>query len=175
MLAARHVVIEQQTQRVRRRSRRREEVVLTAQALEEGRKRIKLTTKNSRQKVTRTTYKSYRNSIHEWYNINRPQYCNDDGELVFEIIRNKCAASLDSLHEEANTFKDFLNARTHISKVKDDGTPARASVGTLMGFRSAFNYFVWTHEMDNATGPPYEWLACLKSYYAGLKNSKYTM
>ena len=106
----------QQPRQVRRRSRHRAEVALTTEALEAGRKKIRLTTKNSRQKVTRTAYKSYRNTIHEWYSINRPDDCNEDGELVFDVIRTKCASSLDLLYEEAQTFKDFLNARTHISR-----------------------------------------------------------
>ena len=96
----------EQTRRLRRKSRRREEVVLTPEAREEGRKKIRLTTKNSRQTVTRRAYKSYINSVHEWYSINRPQYCNGEGELIFKVIRDKCAESMESLHAEAKTFNN---------------------------------------------------------------------
>ena len=162
----------QNARRLQRKSRRREETVLTDEARNEGRKRIRRTTINSRQKKTRTTYSSYRNSIHEWYAINRREVCNDRGELMFDQIYQNCM-DLDKLYEEAESFKDFLNARTHIRKFQDAAKtiPAKASVGTLMGFRSAFNYYVWT-ERDSSTGIPYEWNQCLKGCFQGLKNGE---
>ena len=82
-----------------------------------GRKRIRAITTNSRAKDTRTTYKSYLNNIHEWYYINRPEHCNDNGEMNFDLIRELCSQSLDDLYDQGTTFNLYLNARTHIRKV----------------------------------------------------------
>ena len=49
--------------------------------------------------------------------------------------------------------------------------PAKAGVGTLMGFRSAFNYCVWTHK-ENSTDVPFTWNQCFKGYFGGLKNGE---
>ena len=161
--------VRQQTQR---KSRRREEVVLTDENRVEGRKRIRLTTINSRQKKTRDVYQSYRNTIHEWYAINRPEICNERGELIFERIYENCLYRA-GLEEEAKQFKDFLNVRTHIRNYVDaeKKIPAKAGVGTLLGFRSAFNYYVWTHK-ENSTGVPFAWNQCFKAYFGGLKNGE---
>ena len=159
-------------QRAPRRSRRREEVVLTEENREVGRKRIRLTTINSRRKKTRDCYKSYQNSIHEWYAINRPEICNERGELIFEKIAENCLTKA-GLEEEAKQFKDFLNARTHIRKYQDAARkiPAKAGTGTLLGFRSAFNYYVWT-DKENSTGVPWAWNQCFRGYFGGLKNGE---
>ena len=155
---------------VGRKSRRRQEVVLTDESRAEGAKRIKKMTIDSRQKKTRDVYKSYVNSIHEWYYINRPELCNERGELIFEMVAENCLDH-NQLFNEVDDFKQFLNARTHIRNFQDEAKtiPAKAGVGTLMGFRSAFNYYVWTRH-SNSGGVPLEWLASLKSYFQGLKN-----
>ena len=77
---------------------------------------------------------------------------------------------IDKLHEETRCFKYFLNVRTHIRKYQDAERkiPAKAGLGTLFEFRSAFNYFVWVHR-DSV---PYEWNQCLKPYLQGLKNGE---
>ena len=159
-------------QQAQRRSRHREEVVLTEENRVEVRKRIRLTTINSRRKKTRDCYKSYQNSIHEWYAINRPEICNERGELIFEKIAENCLTKA-GLEEEAKQFKDFLNARTHIRKYQDAARkiPAKAGTGTLLGFRSAFNYYVWT-DKENSTGVPWAWNQCFRGYFGGLKNGE---
>ena len=110
-------------------------IVLTDENRIKGRKRIRLTTINSRRKKTRDCYKSYQNSIHEWYAINRPEICNERGELIFEKIAENCLTKA-GLEEEAKQFKDFLNVRTHIRNYVDaeKKIPAKEGVGTLLGF-----------------------------------------
>ena len=82
-------------------------------------KRIRATTINSRQKATRNVYKSYVNTIHEWYSLHRREVCNDDGELIFDKIAENCLTP-QGLKDEAKSFKKFLNARTHIRKFLDE-------------------------------------------------------
>ena len=157
-------------QQVPRKSRRRKEVLMTEEDEIQASKRIRATTINSRQKATRNVYKSYVNTIHEWYSLHRREVCNDDGELIFDKIAENCLTP-QGLKDEAKSFKKFLNARTHIRKFLDEEKkiPAKAGVGTLLGFRSAFNYYVWTRKEDSL-GIPYAWNACLRGYFQGLKN-----
>ena len=90
--------------RVGRKSRRRQEVVLTDEARSVGKKRIRRMKVNSRKQKTRNVYKSYVNSIHEWYSINRPELCNEDGELIFTKVAENCL-NYDKMCKEADEFE----------------------------------------------------------------------
>ena len=52
---------------------------LTADEVENAKKRIRSTTKASLQSNTRNVYKSYMRGIDEWYFKNHPEYCTADG------------------------------------------------------------------------------------------------
>ena len=71
-----------------RRSRRRAEVSLTADAEEEVARKVARTLRNSHSRHTITSYRSYCNSIHEWYAVNNPSVCDTDGLLQPELFED---------------------------------------------------------------------------------------
>ena len=154
-----------------RRSRRREETQLTESDVQRSVKRVRLTTKRSRAAKTKSGYNSYMNSVHEYYCINHPELCTDTGDLDAAKVREK-AKTTEGLEDLAKGFKVFLDTRTHHKDRDKNGNPLPARVGSLTGYRSAFNYYVWTKDLDHPIGTPPAWLGCLKDYYTGLKNTE---
>ena len=176
----------------RRRSRRREELSLTGDMEEEVSRKIRRTLKNSHSKKTLESYKSYMNSVHEWNVINNVEVCNLDDELdpeQFDVAistvegliphtPSSSPASSSPSHflpspagfeEQANKFKKFIQTRTHAKLKNADGTPARAKIGSLRGYRSAFAWFVWTRR---ARPVPAEWDQQMRGYFRGLNRAE---
>ena len=84
---------------------------------------------------TKDVYVSYIRTIFEWYGKNHPSVVDPKtGEIdrmkFHEIIRDE-----DKLLNESNIFHTFLESRPHHKFKKPDGTPQRALIGTLNGYR----------------------------------------
>ncbi len=148
----------------RRRSRRREETVMTEQDEDAAMVKIRRTMKHSHAKGTRNVYCSYLNSIHEWYELNAAHLCTFDGALCPELF-DEAIAHAHGMETQADKFRTFISERTHGTLKNADGTPARAKIGTLRGYRSAFSWWVWT---NRSKAVPAQWDQEMKQYFKSL-------
>ena len=111
-------------------------------------------------KKTRDASKSYLNSIHDWYFINRSELCSERDELIFEKVTENCKLWIWLCWLMRLIVSNFFWTRGHISvNFKTTQKQCRlrwVGVGTY----------------PNCTGVPYEYNQCLKGYFTGLKNGE---
>ena len=131
---------------------------------------IRQTTTESRTKSTRDNYACYYQPIHEWYAIHAPQMMTDDGKLDAQKVRDACDTR-DGLRQQLALFKKMMDTREHYKKtLPNSDKRAPASLGTKMGYRNDFGYYVWGKDVDEETlGIPHGWHAGLREQYSDLK------
>ena len=156
----------------RKRSRRRRapEVRMTAEEELQVEMDIRNTKRESRTKTTRANYSSYYQPMHDWYAIHAPHMLAADGTLDALKVRTACE-SKPGLKEQLAHFQKMIGTRKHFKRTLDNGDKAPASLGTKMGYRTAFGYYVWAKDVDeDDLGIPAGWHAGLKEYYSGLRH-----
>ena len=151
-----------------RTSRRRPEKRMSEARIEEARQNVKRTKTESRASSTRYNYSSYYPAMHGWYKIHAPELMNNQDELDASKVRAACSTD-EGLKEQLKHFENFLESREHIREKLPNGDPAKAKLGTLLGYRTSFGYYVWAKDVEGSLGIPPQWHAGLKSYFAGLK------
>lgn len=158
-------VAQQQPPRKRRRYRRAPETRLSEATRASLRVEIDKSHSNARAKSTMDTYVCYKRAIDPWYHFNQPELT-IDGKLNCAKIREECR-TLEGLQRNLKIFKEFLKSRPHLTRMYPDGTSEPARVGSLMGYRSAFGYFVWTHNMPCPEGAPKSWNSSMREFISG--------
>ena len=133
-------------------------------------KKVKLTMDKSHSSATVNVYHGYVRAINKWYVINHPSIV-DFTKIPPEIDRKRLRATVDSSAEgltaEFKMFCAFIKTRKH-SLLKDKNNKAAgALVGSLNGYRSAFNWFIWTGQRLSV--PP-QWDFGCKYFWVCLKN-----
>ena len=152
-----------------RRSRRPPEERMTEERRLQARDNVRATKTASHAKSTRYNYSSYYPAFHKWYKINAPEMLKDDvDELDPAKVRAACLTS-EGLKEQLQNFENFLDTRTHHKETLPNGKKAPAKLGTMLGYRTSFGYYVWAKDVSYSLGIPPQWHAGLKSYYSGLK------
>ena len=155
----------------RKRGRRRAPVhVLTEADQIRVDSEVQYTTRNSRAPKTLIVYESYMNFLHEWYQKNHPLLCTPDGKVIFSKVRELCSTE-QGLIGQAVIFKRCLMSKKHPTDLLVDGSPAPARSGSLSGYRSAWAYYVWSHNVPANERPviPPEWDQSMQDF---LRDSK---
>ena len=69
-------------------------------------------------------------------------------------------------------FNRFLQSRKHISDKDDDGNAVIARVGSISGYRTACQHYIWNCEDSERDGvvPP-AWNNNFYEFFKGLKNT----
>ena len=151
--------------RRRNKRRRRPEKVLSTLDRAQLKAGVAHSHKKARAGATLTNYWNYKKTIDEYYVINEPDLC-VDGKINCALIREQCLHR-DGIHRNLETFTSFLKSREHLTRVTAEGVPEKARVGTLKGYRSAFGYFVWTHNLIPPPGVPFAWNASIREFISG--------
>ena len=119
---------------------------LNPQAMQKVLKSLKVTMGKSHGKSTIKNYQSYVRAINKWYTINHVLMM-DFSKIPPEINIPKfrhVVQTKEGLEEEFKIFSCFIKTREHhIFKDPETGDPARALIGTLSSYRSAFNWYVF--------------------------------
>ena len=158
----------------KRRGRKRAAVIVLDEAgIEKYDQEILQTHKRARANTTLGVYSSYWTGINEWYRAHKPDWCTDDIPPIVdtELIRGICSTD-DGLGEIAHIFKRFLQSRRHATDKDDDGNPAIARVGTLSGYRTAWQHYIWNSTSSKKTGVPPAWNNNFYEFFKGLKNAE---
>ena len=150
------------------RRRRTPETRMSAEEIENVKKRVRVTLAAQHKEKTKDNYKQYLPPIHKWYLENRLQVCNERGLDIKKFYAS--ISTEDGSCEEALWFRMFLEKRPHISLIDPETkNPMRALVGTLGGYRSAFAHFMWTKQ---GAPIPLEWDQELKGMFKGFKQQE---
>ena len=153
------------------RRRRKRERKLTDQELEQLKKKQKKTLKEQHKQRTIENYKQYLPPIHEWYVENHPIVCTEgkvDIKKFYQLVKTE-----DGLNEETFQFRLFLESREHINLVDEEtNKPLRALIGTLSGYRSAMDWYLWTSQGFTI---PQKWDQQLKGMFKGFKQQEARM
>ena len=118
-------------------------------------------------------YSSYWGGINEWYALHKPEWCTDDNppEVNASQVREMCKTD-DGLHMHAKIFKHFLQSRKHDTDKDADGNATIARVGSLSGYRTAWQHYIWTHDCPENNGVPPAWNNNFLEFFKGLRNNE---
>ena len=171
MMRSQSHAAESRARKSKRGRKRAPATTLTADEVENAKKRIRSTTKASLQSNTRNVYKSYMRGIDEWYFKNHPEYCTADG-VVDEEKMNELCHDPETCEDMAEIFKTFIMTRKHATDLDEHGNPAIARKGTLSGYRSSWAHFIFTNSDTQEQHIPLEWDARMVKLFSGLKNEE---